>query len=163
MRIRVRVRFSFLFLNAMLFLLRSSRTAAAFYLACGLHELGHIAAIYLTGGCVRSLDLSAFGVIMTARYTSSAAVLLSGPLVNLVLAAAMYCFGASDTFTWMQLAAGVFNLLPFSGLDGGSLAELFVTGAPHERELRYVLTALKILTAGAMCFFAGAIAFWQEI
>lgn len=75
----------------------------------------------------------------------SAFVLMSGPAVNILMYILLTAFGASGSFAMVNLAAGVYNLLPFSCLDGGALADIFVTGTIHEREWRKFLTILKIV------------------
>ncbi len=120
-----------------------------FYTVCTLHELAHAAAAVLTGAGVRRIVLSGCGVIMETgtciRIRDGIAVLVSGPAANVILWAALTAAGCEGAFRDMNLAAGLFNLLPFSGLDGGSLAELFISGRVCEPLLRRLLLLLRIL------------------
>lgn len=150
----VRIRFSFLLFNALLFMMCDIRHITVFYTVCTLHELGHAAAAIITGAGVRRLTLSGTGIIMeTGRCVSlraGAAVLAAGPAVNLLLWAVLTLIGGDSCLRQLDLAAGVLNLLPFSGLDGGSLSELFISGRMYEQELRIILGAVRILTAAAV-------------
>lgn len=77
--------------------------------------------------------------------SGSAFVLLSGPAVNILLFAFLKAFGATGSFAMVNLAAGLYNLLPFSCLDGGALIDVFITGTIHEREWRKLLSLIKIM------------------
>ena len=70
------------------------------------------------------------------------------------LAAALSIHGAVGDFAMLNLAAGLYNLLPFRQLDGGALVDIFITGTVHEREWRGVLLAVRIIIvlAGAAVF-----------
>ncbi len=83
-----------------------------------LHELGHIAAIYFTGGKVVSIGIEPFGgEIRTdgklCSYAGSLLISLSGVFVNFLCALPLY------RFALCSFGTGLFNLLPLKGLDGG--------------------------------------------
>ena len=90
---RVRVGFSFLLFNGLLFLFCGGKMIFSFYSVCLLHELGHLAALRLTGGELRRAELSFFGIKMVAAPAADigrgAVVLLSGPTANLLLYAVL--------------------------------------------------------------------------
>ena len=155
------IRFSFLLFNALLFLMCDIRHITGFYTVCTLHELGHAAAALLTGAGVRRITLSGFGILMdTGRCRSmigNAAILAAGPAVNLILWAVLTAAGYRGFMTELNLAAGALNLLPFSGLDGGSLSELLISGRMYERGLRLLLAALRILAGAAA---AALLVYW---
>ena len=152
--LKVHIRFSFLLFNALLFLMCDIQHITAFYTVCTLHELGHAAAAVMTGAGVRRIILSGCGVIMETgtciRMCDGAAVLVSGPAVNILLWLLLTAAGCSGPLRDMDLAAGLFNLLPFPGLDGGSLAELFISGRVCEPLLRRLLLILQILTGAGL-------------
>lgn len=151
---RINVKFSFLLFNALLFLLCDGEMILGFYAVCLLHELGHIAALRATGGELRRVELSCFGIKMTAApardVKRGAAVLLSGPAANLLLFALLHALGCGGRIAALSLAAGVFNLLPFSFLDGGALIGLLAEGSPCERKINITLCIFKGALAGAV-------------
>lgn len=144
---KIRVDFSFLVFNALLFMFRDSRLIAGFYIACIVHELGHIAVIRLTGGTVRSMKLSCFGIGITASPSqdirTGIMILLGGPLADLLLYALLKAWGVSGWTAMFCLAEGLFNLLPFSSLDGGAVLDLLISGAPHEDILCRVIFFIR--------------------
>lgn len=131
-----------------------------FYAACALHEMGHILAACSVGVRIKSVVFSGGGIRMLTDRGSvvtnceNVLMLLSGPAVNLFLAAALSIHGAVGDFAMLNLAAGLYNLLPFRQLDGGALVDIFITGTVHEREWRGVLLAVRIIIAlaGAAVF-----------
>ncbi len=91
--------------------------------ACGAHELGHLVTIYLLGGSVRYIRLTAVGAELVLDdplgYWQEGTSALAGPGVNLLLA--LSCCGSHRwvAFAGLNLTLALFNLLPVSGLDGG--------------------------------------------
>lgn len=154
---RFRIKFSFLLFNALLFLLCDGGMILSFYAVCVLHELGHIAALRLTGRELRCVELSFFGIRITsapaADIKRGAAVLLSGPAVNLLLYAFLRAADCCGRTAVLSLAAGLFNLLPLSSLDGGALLDMLAEGRIHERQFRVCLGVLRALTALALLMY----------
>jgi len=132
-RPRIRFRFSFFVFNALLFMLQDSSLTLMFYTVCAIHEAGHIAAASFCGIDIVSVDITGFGIIMTTSGRSlvprrkELAVLLAGPAMN-ILAFAI----ASGPFSVLNLAAAVYNLLPYRRLDGGAILALLTEGSPKE-------------------------------
>lgn len=149
--VRIDIHFSFLLFNAVLFLLRESQTILCFYGGCILHELGHILAAASAGISVQSVSMTGTGIIMTAdkniavpaKY--SLFVLAAGPLVNLFCAGISFLAGKNPSFTAVNLALCVYNLLPFSFLDGGSALEILVTGNSNEYALRRFIALFRFI------------------
>lgn len=77
-------------------------------------------------------------------------VLLFGPLFNF-LAALFYYFSADINAFSINLSLGLFNLLPFSSLDGGSIIEkmLGFVGVEAGNYMRVI----SVLSAAAIIFF----------
>ena len=106
---------------------------AALLIAAITHELGHIAAIYLFGGNLHGLRISASGLCIDYSGTYSASgeltALLSGPAAGFVLAYAASHIGNANGNTLLLKTAGfslilsVYNLLPALPLDGGRALE----------------------------------------
>ncbi|MBQ3135561.1 MAG: site-2 protease family protein [Oscillospiraceae bacterium] len=90
--------------------------------AAAAHEVGHWLAIRLFGAGVSRLRLSATGAQMqlvgTLTYPAELCCALAGPAVNLLLGYAAARLGWL-VFAGMNLALGLFNLLPVGALDGG--------------------------------------------
>jgi Zn-dependent protease len=110
-----------------------------------VHELGHAAAAVARGRRVYRITL--YGLAAAARRSSGAvrprdqfAIALAGPVSHLLIAAALLC-------AWNQLpieneqlrvatgfpaisnfAAGLFNLIPLSPLDGSRVARALIAG-----------------------------------
>ncbi len=148
---KIKIKFSFLVFNALIFLLRDSEIICAFYIACISHELGHITAIKLTGGELKCIELSCFGIKITASPYSSLKngifVLLSGPAVNLLLYIIFKMLQIDAPFTMFNLAEGLFNLLPYSMLDGGAVMNLIAEGSIYEKQLNIIYFIIRIITA----------------
>ena len=140
-------------------------------LACALHELGHLLAIYALGGHVAFLRVSCVGAELRLsardRLTPAAQFLaaLSGPLVNLGAGwAALRLTGEGGwCFAGLNFALAAFNLLPAAGLDGGrALGCLLFPLMGREgtdRVLRILAAALAagLLVGGAALLLRGYI------
>lgn len=94
--------------------------------AATAHELGHVAAAWCTGRRVNRLSLTGLGAELTLKGESISAsfvqdliLSLSGPAVNLLLAAVLAAAGRCPLLLGANLLLGCFNLLPVSPLDGG--------------------------------------------
>ena len=118
---RVEVTGGFLLLLAWLNYLDRALLVPMALAACGAHELGHIMAIWLLGGAIKEIRLTAVGAeLVLARplaYWQEGLAALAGPGINLLLAMAGCHFDL--TFSGLNLALALFNLLPVGRLDGG--------------------------------------------
>ena len=148
-----------------LLLAASLRLLFWFGVACLVHELGHMAAVRLLGGRVRSVRLTGVGaVIHPSRdrlfsYGEECLTAAAGPAASLLLAGAAACwgrqFGGLDAYllTGVSLALGLFNLLPAGPLDGGrilrALLSLAVSPDVGERVLSGTTWGLGALLAVA--------------
>ena len=149
--IRTDIHFTFLLFNAVIFLMRGNQAILCFYGGCILHELGHILAAAFAGISVQRVSLTGMGIVMTAE--KNASVLLSGPAVNLICAGIIFLSGGNFSFAAINLALCVYNLLPFSSLDGGAALEILVSGRTHEYALRRGIAVLKFAAVGAIIAF----------
>lgn len=154
--VKIRVGFSFLALNSLIFLLYSGREALCFYTVCLSHELGHLIALIAVGGRLSSVTLSAAGIRMETEKKPAEArwkslfVLLSGPAVNLAVFAVLAFFYGGGAAACLNLAAAVYNLLPYRQLDGGAAIALFTEGSVFQQTADAVLLAIQIVISAVM-------------
>lgn len=141
------VKFSFLLFNALIFLMRDNSVIMNFYAVCIIHEFGHLLAIGITGGKIKSVVFSGTGVVITPEKNSphELFVMLSGPCANIAVFVICSIIGIGQTFRLLNLGTAFYNLLPYRQLDGGAGLALLTDGSPHERIINTVLTVIKIL------------------
>lgn len=168
----VEVSGGFLLLAAGLYYLDADGVLPWALLACALHELGHYGAVRLLGGQVSLLRLTCVGAEMRLSARSPLApagqllAALAGPAVNLLLAllSARIAGQAGERaclFAGLNLALGLFNLLPVGPLDGGRILEslllLLGAGEGAARAARALSLALAAAAAvgGSVLLLAG--------
>lgn len=106
-----------------------------FFLAAAIHEVGHALAVYLCGGTIRCLRLTAFGGVLRYRMhpeTTAKAVCIAaaGPALGL-FAAGCAARRGFYTFAGANLLLSLVNLIPVRPLDGGEIVyTLFGGGLP---------------------------------
>lgn len=123
--IRLSFEFGFFAVLALFCLLDAPELALSAICACIIHECGHILSTVLCGIKINKIIFWTGGVkIQTdSRLTSLSSdifILLSGPFFNLISAGFYYLSGCYSPFS-VHLVLGLFNLLPFSNLDGGAV------------------------------------------
>ncbi len=126
---RLAVSLPFLWVTVLLPLVSGRRWLLLFALAALLHELGHLAALYLLDGRVERLCLRLSGGEIryggSLSYGGDALVALAGPLTNGLCA--LLCAALARRWPWPELyrfigchlTLALFNLLPALPLDGG--------------------------------------------
>ncbi len=126
---RIVIHFGFLAVLTLLFLRIQELLIRQTLLVCLVHELGHGIAMCLTGSGIQEIRFHAAGIRIqtdTCLLRTGQAVLisLSGPLINLIFAGLLWQIQPVPAI--LHLSMGVFNLLPYQVLDGGTaLAYLF--------------------------------------
>ena len=147
----VRIHFSFLVFNALIFLMRSCGLVLSFYAVCLLHEAGHLIALRHTGGSISTVDISGAGIVIGTRKDGSISdksrlfVLLAGPAANILLYVLLSICGYHRSLAQLNLIAAVYNMLPYRSLDGGAIISLLSVGTVRERAVMHILTAVKLL------------------
>ncbi len=115
-----------LLMLALLLFFDSEGLLPSFLAAAAFHELGHVLALWATGGKLRRLRLSAVGGRMDCVLPSGRlrcfAVHLAGPAANLAAFLLLRAAGAY-LFAGANFVLFGFNLLPVSPLDGYSCLE----------------------------------------
>ena len=123
-----------------------------FYAVCVIHELGHLLAIGITGGKIKSVVFRGTGVSITPERNSrhELFIMLAGAGANLIVSAIMYVSGIGGMFRLLNLCTAIYNLLPYRQLDGGSAIGLLTDGTPYERTVNAILTAIKLILSGVL-------------
>lgn len=137
------------------------------FLACMIHEAGHIAAVYLCGNGVKGISFGVKGISMfrdgkMCSPLSDMVILMSGPAANLFAGMLVYFFsGETGYFFIINIILGLFNLFPFSALDGGAAADIFFEYHFAGRKCRAFLSAFNILLLFVLITFAGRLPFFN--
>lgn len=123
--VKISFEFGFFAVAALFCLLDAPELALSALCACVIHECGHIFASVLCNVKIEKITLWAGGVkIQTESKIISAVydvfILLSGPVFNFISAFFYFISGRYSVFS-VNLVLGLFNLLPFSNLDGGAV------------------------------------------
>lgn len=144
----------FLLILAALIWLDGEGVVLCSLLACVVHELGHVAAIAITGGKVRALHLTAIGAEMKLdanypiSYGKEIIIALAGPFANFI-AVWISILNGWYLFVGINLCFGVLNLLPIASLDGGrALANVLILFTPNAANR--LVYWVSILFSGAL-------------
>lgn len=161
----LRVSGGFCLLLALLLFLDDENLVPWALFACFLHELGHWGAIRFLGGRVAALRLSIVGAeILPERsrmfsYREEVFIAGAGPGISILmailgaLAARVELFGTERMFLFagLNLAAGVFNLLPLGPLDGGRILRIVLFHANRLWEVeRFYQRMTLVLSLGLL-------------
>lgn len=101
--------------------------ALPFLLSAVLHELGHLAVLWLLGIPVEEISVRLGGTVIRSELPGGWREVLAaaaGPAVNLLLALA--CFRCWPPLCLCSLLLAWYNLLPVMPLDGGRLCQLIL-------------------------------------
>lgn len=121
--VQVGIEFGFVAMLALFSTVNTPLSLAASFYAVFLHEGAHMAAMTCLGVRLHSVTFHALGVRIHTEskllgYGCELAVMLSGPLANIMAGCACVCLGNS-VHAGAQLCIGLMNLLPCTNLDGG--------------------------------------------
>lgn len=134
-------------------------------LSVTVHELGHIAAIYLSHGKISEITIRPFGAVIKraergTSYFSDIFIALSGPLANIFSFILCMNFSFSEAFASASLILAIINLIPARPLDGycavKAFALLFFSPNTSEKICRAisltVLSAIWVFTVYTVIF-----------
>ena len=131
----LRINISFAATVTLTLILDESGLCATAFFCCIIHELGHIAAMFLLGEKPKLIELSFYGIKLE-RFGASGVkslgeiiIYASGPTANFALSALIFIFGNTEgikTAAVTSLCVGLFNLLPCRPLDGGNILSFFL-------------------------------------
>lgn len=124
-KLQISFEFGFFAAAALFCLLDAPELALSAICACIIHECGHIMASIICNVKIEKITLWAGGVRMQTeskmlKISSDVLILLLGPAFNFALALFYYLSGCYSPFS-VNLILGLFNLLPFTSLDGGAI------------------------------------------
>lgn len=137
-----------LFLLFMIFGFDEPYIANLTLLSAGIHELGHIFAIYkITGKYSMKSNFSGFRLSAERHlsYNEELIIALCGPMANLfvfILLLPFFKFGDESyiaTFGILNLFTALSNLLPIESYDGYRIAECLILKFSHGNMLLFVL------------------------
>lgn len=120
------------------------------FAACVCHELGHLAAMAVSGEKPREMIFSGGGICIKQSEQPSLGVLSAGCGVNFLLFAVYFVLlGKGDIFYTIfggaNLFVGIFNLLPVGGLDGHGILEKILLRFISFEKAQKVMGALEII------------------
>lgn len=147
---------SFLFAAVIALMLATDRTGLVIptFFAVFIHETGHLFAMWLLGCRPKSIRLIPASVQIVRGFSSrpygEAVVAVCGPAANIAVFLSLslnyyYCSSKNSLiFGLLNLIIGIFNLLPVSGLDGGTL---LYSALCKTMDSNRAQTVVKIVTA----------------
>ena len=135
--------------------------------AAVIHEAGHCGAVRAVNARIGLLRLSAVGAELqlegTLSYMQELICVVAGPAANFV-AAVLAAKAGQDVFAGINLALGLFNLLPISVLDGGRILNCVSTmlfgpevGGRIGRGVDILLALSMLLGGVVLIFFGGSV------
>ena len=124
-KLKISFEFGFFAVVALFCLLDAPELALSAVCACIVHECGHILMSVLCNVKIEKVVFWAGGVRMQTeskmlKLSNDILILLSGPIFNFISAVFYYLSGCYSPFS-VNLILGLFNLLPFTSLDGGAI------------------------------------------
>ncbi len=153
---------SFLFCAVICFMIATDRTGLVIptLFAVLVHEVGHLLCMWVCECQPKSIRLipSSVQIVrpLSTKTRGEIAIILCGPIANLAVFASLFINyltfkdDLSLHFAVLNLVIALFNLLPVSGLDGGTLLENIIA---HFTDIYRAERIVRIITA-VFAFFA---------
>lgn len=150
---------SFLFCATLCFMIAIDRTGLIIptLFAVFIHESGHLLAMWAADCQPKAVRLIPTSVQIIRGFSTKkygeAAIAFCGPAANLVLFGVLYAnyniFGSeiSLNFAILNLVIAVFNLLPVSGLDGGTILTLFIARFTNVYKAESIVRIITVVFA----------------
>lgn len=150
---------SFLFCAILCFMLAIDRTGLVIptLFAVFIHESGHLLAMWAADCQPRAIRLIPTSVQIVRGFSpkrcGEIAITVCGPTANLVIFGVLivnfYIFKIEQSlvFATLNLVIAVFNLLPVSGLDGGTLLTLFMSKFTNIYKAESIVRIITVLFA----------------
>lgn len=122
-----------------------------------IHECGHIFVSFCCKERIKEIQFSLYGLVIVKDGTSASVlrnilILIFGPLFNIFTASFMLllkCFQMkiSDYFIISNILLALFNLLPISNLDGGSIFEQIIAVKTDTEKTVKVTSFVSLITS----------------
>lgn len=143
--VRLRISFGFLAVLSLMLILDSAGNIVLSLGAIALHELAHIAALYLVGGGLDGLTLMLceFRILSRDHGMSNLQQLVvaaAGPAINLLAGLVLIPFYRN--FALVNMAMGIFQLLPAATLDGDNILKFLSVPLRWRRLLSFLFCFL---------------------
>lgn len=159
---QIKIKFSCFALLAFCCLFAGFSSSASVFLSALLHELSHLAVLFLFRAPPGASVFSALGcqiVLGSGKklsYLQNAAVSLAGPAANLLCWLILYVLGRAGTvFAMSCLALGILHSLPVEPLDGGLALKALLSAcfgpAPAEK-ITLFLSLICLIPLGVLGF-----------
>ncbi len=124
-------------------------------LSCLLHELGHLAALWVLEAPVRQIRVTAIGAEICVQremsYMGELVAVLMGPLVNFLLVGLCCRIPGCEMVAGINLVLGCFNLLPVGGLDGGRALRCVLMLTVGQEGGEALSRRLSLVVAAGLC------------
>lgn len=116
-----------------------------------LHETGHMLCLFSLKAKPKEIKFGLFGMRIvrgnkTLSYKNELLTALSGPLVNIMLFAVFLYWKKTLVFSAVNLALGIFNLLPVKPMDGGEALYYFLCSYCEENKIKRITDITTFLT-----------------
>lgn len=157
---------SFLFAAVISVMLAFDKTGLALptLIAVAAHELGHLCVMWMLESTPKSIRLIPASVQITRSfsycYNNDILIALSGPAVNLLLFFVFYInyltfknYGVY-CYATINLIVCLFNLLPVTGLDGGTVLFSLIAQKSDVNRAMLTLRIITLILASATFFLA---------
>ncbi len=137
---------SFLFCITVLFFAIIDKNGYLFYVltASLLHEIGHIIMLCFFKNAPNEINFLLGGIEFNTNNLlnskNNILVSLSGPIVNILLFVVFYKININ--FSAINLLLGLFNLLPFCGLDGATILNEILANHGYSQKIISGITIL---------------------
>ncbi len=157
---------SFLFCAVLCFMLVIDRTGLIIptLFAVFIHESGHLLAMWAAECQPKAIRLIPTSVQIIRGFSpkrcGEAIIAICGPAANIVVFGALlanYCIFKNEqslNFATLNLVIAIFNLLPVSGLDGGTLLTIFITKFTDVYKAENIVQIITMIFA-AIIFLLG--------
>ncbi len=155
-RISVDISFYFAAVLTLSMILDKTNISCYSILSALLHETGHLLCLLFLGANPKSINLGVFGMRIvrgtkTLSYKQEIITALAGPFVNLFLFAVFLFFGEKAMmFSAVNLALGLFNLLPVKPMDGGEVLYFSLCRFFNENTVKKITEIITVITASAL-------------